>query len=65
MNIPGKIYLDGRKNLKIRCFNNLIDNSIKYSKNILITLKKSSNNILITIDDDGPGIPESERENVF
>ena len=65
MNIPGKIYLDGRKNLIIRCFNNLIDNSIKYSKNILITLKKSSNNILITIDDDGPGIPESERENVF
>ena len=65
MNIPEKIYVDGRKNLIIRCFNNLIDNSIKYSKNILITLKKSSNNILITIDDDGPGIPESERENVF
>ena len=65
MNIPGKIYLDGRKNLIIRCFNNLIDNSIKYSQNISITLKKSSNNILITIDDDGPGIPESERENVF
>ena len=65
MNIPEKIYFDGRKNLIIRCFNNLIDNSIKYSKNILITLKKSSNNILITIDDDGPGIPESERENVF
>ena len=64
-NIPETVYLDGRKNLIIRCFNNLIDNSIKYSKNILITLKKSNNTILITIDDDGPGIPENERENVF
>ena len=26
---------------------------------------KSSNNILIIIEDDGPGIPENERENVF
>ena len=42
-----------------------MDNSIKYSKNILVTLKKSSNSILIIIDDDGPGIPEKERENVF
>jgi len=64
-NIKEKIYLDGRKNLIQRCLNNLIDNSIKYSKNILITLKKYSNNITITIDDDGPGIPKHERENVF
>jgi len=64
-NIKEKVYLDGRKNLIQRCLNNLIDNSIKYSKNILITLKKYSNNITITIDDDGPGIPKNERENVF
>ena len=63
--IPEKVYLDGRKNLIQRCLNNLIDNSIKYSKNILISLKKSTNSITITIDDDGPGIPEKERENVF
>ena len=63
--IPETVYLDGRKNLIKRCFNNLIDNSIKYSKNIFISLEKSSKNILITIDDDGPGIPKNERENVF
>ena len=63
--IPERVYLDGRKNLIQRCLNNLIDNSIKYSKNILISLKKSTNSITITIDDDGPGIPEKERENVF
>jgi len=64
-NIPERVYLDGRKNLIQRCINNLIDNSIKYSKNISIFLKKSANSITITIDDDGPGIPEQERENVL
>ena len=57
--IPKTVYFDGRKNLIKRCFNNLIDNSIKYSKNIFISLEKSSKNILITIDDDGPGIPKN------
>ena len=63
--IPKRIYFNGRKNLIQRCINNLIDNSIKYSNNIFITLNKSNNSILIIIDDDGPGIPEHERENVF
>jgi len=64
-NIPERVFLDGRKNLIRRCFNNLIDNSIKYSNNILISLKKSANSIIIIIDDDGPGIPKNERGNVF
>jgi two-component system osmolarity sensor histidine kinase EnvZ len=63
--IPERVFLDGRKNLIERCFNNLIDNSIKYSTSILISLKKSANGIIIIIDDDGPGIPENERENVL
>jgi len=63
--IPERVYLDGRKNLIQRCLNNLIDNSIKYSEKTLISLKKSSSNITITVDDDGPGIPQNERENVF
>jgi len=63
--IPERVFLDGRKSLIRRCFNNLIDNSIKYSNNILISLKKSANSIIIIIDDDGPGIPKNERKNVF
>ena len=65
INISEKVYYDGRKNLIQRCFNNLIDNSIKYSKNIIISLKKHTNSVNINIDDDGPGIPMDERENVF
>ena len=63
--ISKEVFLDGRKNLMQRCFGNLIDNAIKYSKNVYISLRKLNNNILIIIDDDGPGIPENERENVF
>ena len=60
-----RIYMNGRKNLIQRSFNNIIDNSIKYGNKINICLSKENNNILITFDDDGPGIPENEYQNVF
>jgi len=55
----------GRKNLIQRCLTNLIDNSIKFAKNIKIKQHIIKKNLLIIIDDDGPGIPSSEYENVF
>jgi len=59
-----KIYFNGRKNLIQRCINNLIDNSLKYGKKINIIIDKQKSNIVISIEDDGPGIPKSEFENV-
>ena len=63
--IPAKIYYNGRKNLIKRCLNNLIDNSIKYGKKLNIELSKKKMSLIIKVEDDGPGIPESEYENVF
>ena len=60
-----RIYFNGRKNLIQRCVNNLIDNSIKYGKKIMIIIKKQQSNIIISIEDDGPGIPKTEYENVI
>jgi len=60
-----RIYMEGRKNLIQRSINNLIDNALKHAKKINLNLSKKNNNILIIIDDDGIGIPENERENVF
>jgi two-component system, OmpR family, osmolarity sensor histidine kinase EnvZ len=60
-----RIYMNGRKNLIQRSLNNLIDNALKYAKKVNLQLSKKDSSILIIIDDDGPGIPESERENVF
>jgi len=63
--VPLEIYFNGRKNLIKRCINNLIDNSIKYANKVTIELTKNNNSLFIKIDDDGPGIPEKEYENVF
>ena len=59
------ILINGRKNLLKRGFNNIIDNSLKYGKKISIQLNKNGKNIFILIEDNGPGIPKEEYENVF
>ncbi len=60
-----RIYINGRKNLIQRSLNNLIDNALTYADKLNLKLSKKNNNILIIIDDDGPGIPENEYQNVF
>ena len=63
--IPSRVYLNGRKNLIKRCLNNLIENSIKYGNKLNIELSKKKTSLIIKVEDDGPGIPENEYENVF
>ncbi len=60
-----EILFIGRKSLIKRSLSNFIDNALKYSDKVVIDIKKSANNIVINIDDNGIGIPEKERENVF
>ena len=64
-NLIPRIYINGRKNLINRSLNNLIDNGIKYANKVEISLTKKNTNLFIIIDDDGPGIPKKEHENVF
>ena len=59
------ILINGRKNLLKRSFNNIIDNGLKYGKKINIKLNKNGKNIFVLIEDNGPGIPKEEYENVF
>ena len=64
-NLIPRIYINGRKNLINRSLNNLIDNGLKYANKVEISLTKKNTNLFIVIDDDGPGIPKKEHENVF
>ena len=64
-NITPRLYISGRKNLIRRCINNLLDNSIKYADKVKIEISKNNNNLFINIEDNGPGIPEQEYDNVF
>lgn len=48
-----------------RAFSNLIENAIKYGDRARVSLEDGPDRIAVTIEDDGSGIPESERERVF
>ena len=59
------ITIQGRKNLIRRSVSNIIENGFSYGNKIFVELKKSVGNAVITIEDNGPGIPKKEYENVF
>ncbi len=54
----------GETGLK-RAFANLLDNARKYGGAARVGVVADGGHAVVTIDDDGPGIPESELERVF
>jgi signal transduction histidine kinase len=48
-----------------RAFLNLLDNAVKYGREVEIELVDSPNSLDLFVRDRGPGIPETEMENVF
>ena len=54
-----------RPNSFKRCLTNLIENGLLYGKKVEVLTKKMMNNMIILIDDDGPGVPENEYQNII
>jgi two-component system osmolarity sensor histidine kinase EnvZ len=50
-----------KENMFSRCIVNIIENALKYAKNIEIILQIRQDSVEIIIDDDGPGIPSNKR----
>lgn len=48
-----------------RCLTNLIDNAIRYGSQVWVRCRRRGDRIEIDVDDDGPGVPEAERERIF
>lgn len=48
-----------------RALRNLIENALRYGKRARVSVRLSGEFCNILVDDDGPGIPESEIERVF
>ena len=64
-NFDENVQINIRQNSFKRCLGNLIDNGLAYGKNVKIISKKTMSHLLIFVDDDGPGIPEKEYQNVM
>jgi two-component system, OmpR family, osmolarity sensor histidine kinase EnvZ len=65
INAPADISLPLRRNAMKRCLANLVGNAARYGKRAEINVALLDRAVNIIIDDDGPGIPENQREEVF
>tara|TARA_B100000676_G_scaffold189973_1_gene186810 strand:+ start:10202 stop:11503 length:1302 start_codon:yes stop_codon:yes gene_type:complete len=65
LSLTGAIVFMGRPNALKRCLTNLMDNACRYGTAVAIAAESSASAITITIDDDGPGIPEDQRNEAF
>src|SRR5215475_7402969 len=48
-----------------RCLANLVSNAARHGNSIAITGHRDHRYLTVTVDDDGPGIPQAMREEVF
>jgi two-component system osmolarity sensor histidine kinase EnvZ len=60
-----RIFIPLKPNGFKRAITNLVNNGILYGGNVVIVVTEINGAIQITVDDDGPGIPVEEREEVF
>ena len=54
-----------RPNAFKRCVTNLVTNALVHADHVAVHASRHGDAIEVTIDDDGPGIPSAEREEVF
>lgn len=63
--MSGNMVVTARTGALKRCISNLVDNAVKFARTVAITAEHHGARLTITVEDDGPGIPEEEREAVF
>ena len=57
--------INARPSAIARLIANVVTNAFRYSSKISIKVKSGSSRLSIIVDDDGPGIPNDRREDVF
>jgi len=62
---PEHVVMSVKKAALRRCLTNLVDNALKASRHVAVTLSRGERHALIVVEDDGPGIPENRREEAF
>ncbi len=54
-----------KRNALKRCIANLVNNATRFANNVHVNAQRHKDWLEITVEDDGPGIPENMREQVF
>ena len=54
-----------RPNAFRRCLTNVVSNAVRHAEHVSVRARRTRDTIEIIVDDDGPGIPETAREDVF
>ncbi|MBR3502219.1 MAG: two-component sensor histidine kinase [Alphaproteobacteria bacterium] len=57
--------VQGREQALRRAVTNILENAFHYGKTIAVKLESDNKRLELSIDDDGPGIPEDKRDDVF
>ncbi len=68
LNGAGDVDVTGDRELLTQLFANLIENAIRHARggmHIGVRLEGRGDRLVAIVEDDGPGIPEEERQNVF
>ena len=63
--MEGRFVIIGRENALRRCLDNLLSNAHRYGNNVSVLVGRRREHIEILVDDDGPGIPNPYRNEVF
>ena len=65
LDLAGPIDLEVRPTAVKRCLGNLIGNALRYGRTVKVSASWRQRVAIIVVDDDGPGIPPENREEVF
>jgi two-component system osmolarity sensor histidine kinase EnvZ len=65
LDMPDEAIVTLRRNAMKRCIGNLLGNALRYGKRAEVHLSLRDHIAEIIIDDDGPGIPQAQREDMF
>lgn len=63
--IGKSLFISGKPFALRRAFGNLLDNAVRYAKDISVTVTSQTKFVEIQIEDNGPGIPEEKLVTIF
>jgi two-component system osmolarity sensor histidine kinase EnvZ len=65
ISFSGEPTITARPDALKRCLSNLVANAARFAREVRVTARRDSGQFVVDVDDDGPGIPPEQREEVF